>query len=156
MAEAIESGAARVILVCPTRILVASYREKMPGLDVDSIHSAFQIFRPEQDTLDRMASFDMVVVEEVGQLSSNLFERLMRLWDAAAQRPALVFIGEFAQLRNEFMSEQLARSDVARSQLTPFAEALARETEGLLDKPRPPLVGQALCCQTMYWNACVH
>jgi hypothetical protein len=98
VAEAIEQNA-RVILVCPTRILVAAYREKMPSLDVDSIHSAFQIFRPEQETLDRMATFDLVVVEEVGQLSSELFERLMRLWDAAGQRPALVFVGDFAQLR---------------------------------------------------------
>jgi hypothetical protein len=98
VAEAMQNSA-KVILVCPTRILVAAYREKMPNLDVDSIHSAFQIFKPEQQTLDRMATFDLVVVEEVGQLSSELFERLMRLWDAAAQRPALVFVGDFAQLR---------------------------------------------------------
>eukprot|EP00969_Alexandrium_andersonii_P303927 13434568-Alexandrium_andersonii.AAC.1 len=57
---------ARVILVCPTRVLVAAYREKMPGLDVDSIHAAFQIFKPEQQTLDAMANYDLVVVEEIG------------------------------------------------------------------------------------------
>ena len=40
MQQAMEFGA-RVILACPTRVLVASYREEMPGLDVDSIHAAF-------------------------------------------------------------------------------------------------------------------
>ena len=90
---------ARVILVCPTRILVAAYREKMPDLDVDSIHSAFRIFHLEHETLDAMTHFDLIVVEEVGQLSQGLFERLLRLWEAAACRPALVFVGDFAQLR---------------------------------------------------------
>jgi len=36
---------------------------------------------------------------EAGQLSQSLFERLLRLWDAAHRRPALVFVGDFAQLR---------------------------------------------------------
>jgi hypothetical protein len=98
MADAMSKNA-RVILVCPTRILVASYRTKMPDLDVDSIHSAFQVFRPEQQTLDAMTGFDLVVVEEVGQLSRDLFERLIRLWHGAGRRPALVFVGDFAQLR---------------------------------------------------------
>jgi len=98
MTDAMEQGA-RVILACPTRMLVADYRMNVPGLDVDSIHSAFQIFRPEPQTLDAMTHFDLIVFEEVGQISSELFERLLRLWDAAARRPALVFLGDFMQLR---------------------------------------------------------
>jgi len=98
MTDAMEQGA-RVILVCPTRMLVADYRMKVPGLDVDSIHSAFQVFRPEAQTLDSMTHFDLIVIEEVGQVSSELFERLLRLWAAAARRPALVFLGDFMQLR---------------------------------------------------------
>ena len=89
----------RVVMACPTRILAATYREKMPDLDVDSIHSAFQIFKPEQQTLDVMITFDLIVIEEVGQLSVDLFEQLLRLWDATERRPALVFVGDFAQLR---------------------------------------------------------
>ena len=55
--------------------------------------------KPEQQTLDSMSSFDLVVIEEVGQVSCAVFERLLRLWDAAARRPALAFVGDFAQLR---------------------------------------------------------
>ena len=65
MRDAMEHGA-RVVMACPTRILVATCREKMPDLDVDSIHSTFQIFKPEQQTLDVMTTFDLIVIEEVG------------------------------------------------------------------------------------------
>ena len=98
MRDAMEHGA-RVVMACPTRILVATCREKMPDLDVDSIHSTFQIFKPEQQSLDVVTTFDLSVIEEVGQLTMDLFERLLRLWDAAERRPALVFVGDFAQLR---------------------------------------------------------
>ena len=57
---------ARVVMACPRRILVATCREKMPDLDVDSIHSTFQIFKPERQTLDVMTTFDLIVIEEVG------------------------------------------------------------------------------------------
>ncbi len=99
MQKAIAHGA-RVILVCPTRRLVASYRAEMPDLDADSIHRAFQLYVPEVQTLELMASYDLVVVEEVSLVQRWIFERLLRLWDAAASRPALVFVGDFRQLKN--------------------------------------------------------
>ncbi len=99
MQQAMADGA-RVILVCPTRRLVASYREEMPDLDVDSIHRAFRVFDQEVRTLELMASYDLIVVEEIGIVSMELFERLLRIWDGAARRPALVFVGDFRQLRN--------------------------------------------------------
>ena len=43
--------------------------------------------------------FDLVVIDEVGQLSQWIFERLMRLWRHADRRPAFVFAGDFCQLR---------------------------------------------------------
>ena len=90
---------ARVVIACPTRMLVASLREKMPGVDIDSVHSTFQLHKDEQVTLDAMVFFDLIVIEEVSQLSCAVFERLTRLWDAAGKRPTLVFVGDFAQLR---------------------------------------------------------
>ena len=90
---------ARVVVACPTRMLVADWRAKFPGLDVDSIHAVFELFKDEHHTLDAMVNFDLVVIEEVSQVDCEMFERLLRLWDAAVQRPALVFVGDFAQLR---------------------------------------------------------
>ena len=90
---------ARVVVACPTRMLVADWRAKFPGLDVDSIHAVFELFKDEHHTLDAMVNFDLIVIEEVSQVACDMFERLLRLWDAAVQRPALVFVGDFAQLR---------------------------------------------------------
>lgn len=96
--QALDHGA-RAVCACPTRMLVATYKAKMPDLDVDSVHSVFRLFAPETETLQSMTFFDLVVIEEVSQLSCDVFERLLRLWDAAGRRPVLVFVGDFAQLR---------------------------------------------------------
>ena len=90
---------ARVIIACPTAKLAAFYREKFPDVDVDTVHGAFGLFRNEAETLDFMNMYDLVVLEEIGQLSATIFSRIMRLWDAAGRRPFLVPVGDFAQLR---------------------------------------------------------
>ena len=95
---AIDQGA-RVGIACPTRMLVARIKEKFPHYDVDSIHAMFELFKPEHLTLDAMWFYDLVIIEEVSQVSQAVFERLLRLWDAAMRRPVLVFVGDFAQLR---------------------------------------------------------
>ena len=76
--EKAQAAGARVVLACPTRMLVAAYRQKYPDLDVDSVHAVFQLFRP---------------------ISAAVFERLLRIWEAAGNQPALVFISDFAQLK---------------------------------------------------------
>ena len=45
-----------------------------------------------------MQPYDLMVIDEVGQLPTWIFDRLLRLWDAADRRPALVFVGDFCQL----------------------------------------------------------
>ena len=90
--------AASVLVVAPTGRLAATYRNKYPHLDVDTIHGAFALWKPEQETLELMMPYDLIVVEELGQLSESIFERLIRLWRSAEQIPALVFVGDFWQL----------------------------------------------------------
>ena len=96
--RAAEAGA-HVGIACPTGVLASAYREKFPGLDVDTLHGMFLLHLPQEETWDCMASFDLVVIDEVGQLSRATFERLLWLWDNADRRPALVFVGDFHQLR---------------------------------------------------------
>ena len=86
-------------IASPTGMLATRYRVKFPGFDVDTVHGMFALHKPELQTLDMMQPYDLVVLDEVGQLSCKTFERLIRLWDAAARRPAVVFVGDFAQLR---------------------------------------------------------
>ena len=96
--RAVEAGA-HVGVACPTGVLASSYREKFPDLDVDTLHGMFLLHKPENETWDAMTFFDLVVIDEVGQLSKSTFERLLRLWDNAERRPALVLVGDFHQLR---------------------------------------------------------
>ena len=93
------AAGALVGIACPTGVLASSYREQFPHLDVDTLHGMFLLHLPESQAYDTMSWFDFVVIDEVGQLSQETFERLMRLWDHAERRPALVFVGDFHQLR---------------------------------------------------------
>ena len=95
--RAVEAGA-HVGVACPTGMLASSYREKFPDLDVDTLHGMFLLHKERHQTWECMASYDMVVIDEVGQLSQQTFERLLWLWDNADQRPALIFVGDFHQL----------------------------------------------------------
>lgn len=96
--EAIQRGA-HVGIACPTGMLAAAYKVKFPELDVDTIHGMFGLFKNENETLEMMRPYDLVVIDEVGQLSQATFERLMRLWDAADNRPAVMLVGDFFQLQ---------------------------------------------------------
>ena len=90
---------AHVGIACPTGVLASSYREQFPGLDVDTLHGMFLLHLPPNQAYETMSSFDLIVIDEVGQLSQETFERLLWLCDNAERRPALVFVGDFHQLR---------------------------------------------------------
>ena len=109
--EACQGVGARTLIVAPTGKLAANFRAKYPALDVDTIHGAFMLYKPQHDTLELMWPFDLVIVEEVGQLSKWIFERIMTLWEAAERLPALVFLGDFFQLPG--VEETSARDSVA-------------------------------------------
>ena len=43
------------------------------------MHGAFLLFQPEQQTIAMMDEHDLIMIDEVGQLSRWVFKRLMRL-----------------------------------------------------------------------------
>ena len=96
--RAYERGA-NVKVGCPTGLLSTGYKDKFPHIDVDTLHGMFALHRSKHDTLDKMMNIDLLVIDEVGQISQETFERLMEMWDAAERRPAIVFVGDFAQLK---------------------------------------------------------
>ena len=92
-------GGGHVGIACPTGVLASSYREEFPDLDVDTLHGMFLLHLTKEQAYETMSPFDLIVIDEVGQLSQETFEKLMWLWDNADRRPALVFVGDFHQLR---------------------------------------------------------
>ena len=97
LAEAVQAGA-HVGVACPTGMLATRYRSRHPDLDVDTVRGMFALHKDELSTADIMKIYDLIVIDEVGQLPVWIFDRLLRLWDAAERRPAIVFVGDFCQL----------------------------------------------------------
>ena len=96
--EQITGLGGRVLLTAPTGRLAATMREKFPRLEVDTLHGAFLLYKPVQQALEVMLPYDLIIVEEVGQVSKQHFERIMEQWEAADRLPTLVFVGDFFQL----------------------------------------------------------
>jgi hypothetical protein len=96
--ESVHRDGGHVLVVAPTGRLSVTFKSKYPQFDTDTIHGAFQIWKPFEETLELMMPYDMVVVEEIGQLSQDTFERMIHLWEYAEQLPTLVFVGDFYQL----------------------------------------------------------
>ena len=88
----------RALLTAPTGRLAATMREKFPHLEVDTLHGAFLLYKPVQQALEVMLPYDLIIVEEIGQVSKAHFERIMEQWEAADRLPTLVFVGDFFQL----------------------------------------------------------
>ena len=74
-----EAGA-RVLIACPTGKLSSAYRTRWRGVTVDTVHGAFMLFKTEAETSDLLYAYDLVIVDEVGQLPMSTFDRIMRLW----------------------------------------------------------------------------
>ncbi|CAE7679552.1 Pif1, partial [Symbiodinium sp. CCMP2456] len=57
--------------------------------------------RPQADSvevMDCLTQYDMIVVDEISQLSQKDYERIIQMWEAADRVPVLVFAGDFWQL----------------------------------------------------------
>eukprot|EP00439_Symbiodinium_sp_Y106_P060940 s4442_g9.t1 len=67
-------------------------------LVVETSAAAFQFHKPEQEVMYAMHGFALVIVDEFSQLSQEQFERILRMWHAADNFPALIFAGDKYQL----------------------------------------------------------
>ena len=89
---------ARIVIAVPTAQMSSRMRQRFPNVEVDTCHGVFLLHRPEMEALPILSQYDLVVVDEVSQLSQEHFERIMRMWSMADRVPALVFLGDFYQL----------------------------------------------------------
>ena len=96
--QRVSAAGGRILLTAPTGRLAATLRERFPDLEVDTVHGAFLVHKPAQEALEVLWPYDLIVVEEVGQLSRTIFERILEQWQATERIPTLVFVGDFYQL----------------------------------------------------------
>ena len=90
-----------VLVTIPTALLSKRMSAKLGEHDrlvVETAAAAFRFHKPEQEALHALHGYDLVVVDEFSQLAQEEFERILRLWQAAEQLPALVLAGDKYQL----------------------------------------------------------
>ena len=56
------------------------------------------LYKDALEAMDLLSGYDLVIVDEVSQLSQSDFERIYQMWEAADKLPVLVFAGDFWQL----------------------------------------------------------
>ena len=93
-----ERKEALILYALPTEQLAARVRQRRPGIDVDTCHSAFLLHRPLQEALALLTVYDLAIVDEALQLSAEHFERLHEMWNAAGRCACLLLLGDPWQL----------------------------------------------------------
>ena len=89
---------ARILIALPTGQMSSRTRQQFRDVRVDTCHGAFLLHKAELEALPVLSEYDLVVVDEISQLSAAQFDRIVRMWHAADRLPALVFLGDFWQL----------------------------------------------------------
>ncbi|CAJ1414910.1 unnamed protein product, partial [Effrenium voratum] len=91
----------KVLFALPTAQLASRMKERYgrrEGLTIDTCHAAFGFNESLAGYLPVLAVYDLVVVDEVSQLSAQQGDHVLKLWDAADRLPALVFLGDKWQM----------------------------------------------------------
>lgn len=88
-----------VLYALPTAQQASRVRARHPSMDVDTCAAAFYLYKKDiTEHLDSLNQYDLIVIDEVSQLSSEDFERIVLMWEAAEKLPALILTGDFWQL----------------------------------------------------------
>ena len=99
--EEILGDEGKVLFALPTAQLASRTRERYgrrAGLEINTCHAAFALNDPVAGELPFLLGYDLVVVDEISQLSAEHGDRIIRLWEAADCAPALVFVGDRWQM----------------------------------------------------------
>ena len=59
---------AHVGVACPTGMLTSRFRVRHPELDIDTVHGRFALHLQEMSKLEMLQIYDLIVIDEVGQL----------------------------------------------------------------------------------------
>ena len=92
-----------VLVMFPTGQMQSRMRNELHkvglrSVTVDTVHGASLLHKPEPEALPLLTGYALVVIDEFPQLSQVNFDRVVRMWQAAAKLPALLLLGDFCQL----------------------------------------------------------
>ena len=88
----------KVCYALPTGALACRMRQKHTDICIDTCHGAFLFFRPLSEAIASMMEYDMVVIDEVVQLSAEHFGRITAMFKEASKSLLLLLMGDDWQL----------------------------------------------------------
>jgi hypothetical protein len=98
--HAVEVGG-KVLVALPTAQLASRMREQlrdMKGLEVDTCAAAFALLEQSTMCLPTLGKYSLIYIDEISQMNTKDFERVLKLWDHVDKTPALVFSGDKYQM----------------------------------------------------------
>ncbi|XP_057299274.1 uncharacterized protein LOC130629913 [Hydractinia symbiolongicarpus] len=88
-----------VLVATPTALLADRYRQCFSTITCKTIHSAFLI--PVEDSPWEInwhiSWFQLIVVDEIGQVNSHIIKHIMKTFDALPSNPIIIFLGDAHQ-----------------------------------------------------------
>ncbi|CAJ1334390.1 unnamed protein product, partial [Effrenium voratum] len=95
----------KVLIACPTGVLVAAYRERLQGVEgvaIETVHASFKITRDADAVYvppGRLRRFDLIVFDETSQLDDAVWQKVQTALAELSPGPFTAFVGDFQQLQ---------------------------------------------------------
>ena len=126
----------KVLYALPTGQLACRMRQRHPNIAIDTCHGAFLLYRPLSEAIALLTEFDVVVIDEVLQLSAEEFGRIDAMFMAAGKRLLLLRMGDEYQLPSiapERSSDHPQWKHCQRVTLTQVRRCTCRTLQAKLD-----------------------
>ena len=97
----------RMLILCPTGQLVASYRQRLPETDfiwVDTIHSGLRIYREDESLVEHcppssLRLYDAILIDECSQIDNSLALKIYYALRELPHDPFIAFAADYKQLQ---------------------------------------------------------
>ena len=97
----------RVLILCPTGQLVASYRQKLPeheAICIDTIHAGLAIYREDESLVEhsppsKLRLYDTILIDEGSQIDDDMARKLVYALECLPQKPFIGVAADYRQLQ---------------------------------------------------------
>ena len=107
----------RVLILCPTGQLVATYRQRLPDTElirIETIHAGMAIYRETEALVNHappstLRKYDAILLDECSQIDNSLARNVVYAIDELPQKPFVAIAADYQQLQPVGSSGYLSR-----------------------------------------------
>ena len=97
----------RVLIICPTGQLVATYRQRLPDNDlirIETIHAGIAIYREKKALVNHapastLRNYDAILLDECPQIDKSTTRKVVYAIDELPQKPFVGIADDYRQLQ---------------------------------------------------------